>query len=462
MRTYIYLITITLILSLSGCASKKYANKAKKFDEAGLYRDAAQMYFQSVAANGNNIEAKLGLQRTGQLLLMEKIESFKTHYNNRADKEAVYAYIDAEKYFLQVQRVGVKLNFPPENSVYYNESKERYLGIQYNEALKALDMEEFQTAENLLSEITSIDPSFKDAKTHWITAHYEPIYRKGISFLDNRLFRSAYYSFNEIVTGVGTYKDAITLKSEALHNATITIAVAPFSYQYTLQSGVAQSLRSKTISELNAIKSPFYKVATDDVIAALPADGKKSLPALIIPYLSTFRQSIQAKTVLIGHISKFIDRPGSLKKTEKQGYLKRDEETTDDNGLKKTITIYEKVTYQQYSQINEVTIVMEFSLIDVRTGNIVATDLITVPFKDEINYASYAGDSKKLIPGYWKYADKKAPEDNIQDNNESITQLRNLLAAKKEIRSTTTLTAEAVAMAARQIANAIENYNPER
>ena len=82
---YFFLLFLSSLL-LFGCASKRFGKKAKEFDSAGLYVDAARMYYESVLANGNNIESKLGLQRNGQLVLAEKLELFKTQYNNNAYK----------------------------------------------------------------------------------------------------------------------------------------------------------------------------------------------------------------------------------------------------------------------------------------------------------------------------------------------------------------------------------------
>jgi hypothetical protein len=143
----IFALFVMATLAIASCASKKFYKQANKFAEAGLYRDAAQMYYQSVAANNKNIEAKLGLQRTGQLVLQEKLASFKTHFDNNATKEAVYAFIDANNYFNQIKNVGITLVFPPENNVYYEEVKEKYLHSRYADGLQTLDVEDFTSAE---------------------------------------------------------------------------------------------------------------------------------------------------------------------------------------------------------------------------------------------------------------------------------------------------------------------------
>ena len=124
MKTFLLLL-VTVLLFFSSCSSRRNYNKAQKFDQAGLYTDAANLYYKSLVANKNNIDAKLRLQRTGQMVLEDKIEVFKTQYINGAVKEAVYAYRTAESYFKHLSALGVKLFLQDEQKVYYNEVKDK-------------------------------------------------------------------------------------------------------------------------------------------------------------------------------------------------------------------------------------------------------------------------------------------------------------------------------------------------
>ncbi|MFT3738125.1 MAG: hypothetical protein QM786_05165 [Breznakibacter sp.] len=457
------LLVAIAILSITACASKKYAKQAQKYAEAGLFRDAAQMYYQSVAANPKNIDAKMGLQRTGQLLLQEKLDAFKTHYDNNATKEAVYAFIDAQNYFNQIKNVGVMLLFPSEQNVYFNDVKDKYLQSIYSQGLQTLDAEDFASSEKTFSEILSIDPAYKDSKTHFTTAKYEPLYRKAVEEFETGLYRTAYWGFHHIIGGTGNYKDAIARRAEALDNAIITVAVVPFYQSGYSASGYAQILRTKTINELNQLKSPFYKVVTDEALNSLPADGRKSLPKELLPFLSTYSQSISAHAVLTGRILGINERNEPTKTTEKRGYLKRVEEITDKTtGEKKKVTYYDKVLYHEYYQRNQSSVSFEYTLLDVKTGGILVTDVVTLSNESTVNYASYKGDTKRLIPGYWKQSDKDSPEDVVNDNNDKISALQSLLNATREIKTAQTLTSELFTETSRRVASSIENYNPEK
>ena len=457
---YCFLLVLSSVL-LFGCASKRYGKKAKKFDEAGLYVDAAKMYYESVVANGNNIESKLGLQRNGQLVLMEKLELFKTHFNNNADKDAVYAFIDADNYYKQINAVGIKLLFPPENQVYYTEVKERYLGGRYQEAMMSLDLEQFSGAEQVLREIVEIDGAYKDAKQHWITAKYEPIYRNGLQYMENQLYRKAFYSFSEVMSGSASYKDVVAQKAEALQLATITIAVAPFVMPNQTINVLSQALQTKSIHALNTLKTPFFKVVVNERINTLTGDRRNTQQAAITSFITQNAHLISAKTILMCRILKNVENTGELKKTNKPGYLKREEEYVDAEGAKHKRVVYDKVVYVEQQQRNYAELVAEFSLVDVASGNVVVADVVTISLDSEVSYAVYQGDTKNLVPGYWKARDKNSPEDRVLDTTSEVAALQNLLKANKNIVLASTLMSECIAKAASQLALTVEKYNPE-
>jgi hypothetical protein len=155
MKKIIFILTI--LLTLFGCASKRHVKKGLKLENTGLYMDAAQEYYRSLVANRNNIDAKLGLKRTGQLVLEDKIDQFKSQYQNGTPKDAVYAYRNAEEYYKKVKNVGVPLIFPEEQKSYYREVEDVYLNQVYVDASKALDLEEFGTAEKLFAEVLTFN-----------------------------------------------------------------------------------------------------------------------------------------------------------------------------------------------------------------------------------------------------------------------------------------------------------------
>ncbi len=455
------LFLLVIMASLTGCASKRYASKARKFDEAGLFADAAELYYQSVFKNPQNIEAKLGLQRNGQLVLMEKLAAFKTFYNNGAVKDAVYAYIDADKYFRQLGGVGVKLMFPAENSSYYEEMKVKYLEKQYSDAMMALDMEQFEASANMFKEIIDIDNSYKDANEHYQTAVNEPIYRNGLQLLEGGLYRRAFGIFSSLMTSTSGYKDAVKLRTIALDKATITVAAAPFTMKNKPGSNTAIMFRTKTIAAINNTKSPFIKMVNDNGLNSIGENMWNSFNTQLNNYIKNNRANISAKSVLTCNIVSATENNGNLRKIDKTGYLQREVEYKDSLGVKRTRTEYDKVKYFEYQQDNSLQLIVEFSLIDVATGNVIVSDYISTNQKSAVNYASYPGETQNLVPGYWVSKEKDSKEDKIFKSMKEIDDLRTMLKANKTIKTIEELTTMGIDDLATRISMIIENYNPE-
>ena len=71
-RVLLVLLTIGMVASFSSCASKKYAKRGAKYEQAGMFEQAADMYYQSLVAKPSNIDARIGLQRNGERVLDDK------------------------------------------------------------------------------------------------------------------------------------------------------------------------------------------------------------------------------------------------------------------------------------------------------------------------------------------------------------------------------------------------------
>ncbi|MBI9060565.1 MAG: hypothetical protein JEZ14_01165 [Marinilabiliaceae bacterium] len=462
MKHIYLLITVLSVLLLHGCASKRYVKKAAELDTAGLYTDAADMYYRSLKANNKNIDAKLGLQRTGQMVLEDKIKEFKNQYTSGTAKDAVYAFRDAEAYFNKLKTVGIPVHISEEQKAYYREVEDLYLNKVYQDAMKALNLEEFSSAEQLFSEILTIHASYKDSKTHWTTAKYEPIYRQANEYQANNLFRKAYSDYETILKGTGGYKNSLELKAEALEKAMITIALVPVSYSNATQKQVSMQLKPIIVSHINNLKSPFYKVISDQVVSSMSNVTINNDPAAAVQWLKKMGADVQAKTILTGKIVRYTKQTGRISKSEKKAYRKRVIKVTDkETNLPVEKTVYDKIRYFEYQQNNTVQYVMEYALVNIENGEIIISDVFSHEERPTIHYATFDGDYKQLVPGYWKYMDKDSESDKVYDDSSSRDKLHQLFNNSKKIKSTGSIEKEMMNKCATQIAQQIEAYNPE-
>jgi hypothetical protein len=126
----LFILMMTLLLA-GGCASKRLAKKGVEHEQAGFYREAASYYYEALLKNDDNLDAKIGLKRTGQQVLDDKLASFMKLYEESDTESAVYAYRDAVNYFEQVKSTGVHLIFPENYHSYYQEVKRDHLAGSY-------------------------------------------------------------------------------------------------------------------------------------------------------------------------------------------------------------------------------------------------------------------------------------------------------------------------------------------
>jgi hypothetical protein len=448
------LFLLTIILLVAGCASKRNTKKAVKFEQAGLYEDAAEYYYQAVKKKDSNVEAKLGLRKTGQQTLDKKLSDFSYSYKQADYQKAVYNYLESDNYYKKVKAVGVELNFPEYYKEYYEEAKGDYLNKKYIDGMEKLNREDFAAALQVFEEIRKIDANYKDVKDQLIIARYEPMYRDANQYLDNGLYRKAYYAFDNIIKGTGTYKQSVTLKEEALTKGTITILIINFDYPNYSLKDVSSTVSSKVKGNLSKTDNPFIKIIDQSTITSdILQDGKLNLQAANLAGI---------KAVLSGNIADVNLNKGTVKRTEKRGYLKEVTKTKNDKGEEEEKVNYHKTEYLEFRAENSASIEVSFKLISTENNEIMASDLINLSKSDEMHYATFSGEKKKLVPGYWKSKDRKSPEDIVKDNSSDVNKLRDLLNASKEIRSTTELLDEIMNQSALKISDKIIKYNPEK
>ena len=448
------LLLLSLIIILAGCASKRFVKKAMKFESAGLYEDAAEYYYQAVKRKAGNLDAKIGLRKTGQLTLDKKLSEFSLAYKQSENKKAVYSYLDSEKYYKKVNSVGVQLSFADHYKEYYNEVKNSYLEKQYNEGVDKLNLEEFNAATLIFQEIKNIDTNYKDVVQMLTTTKNEPKYRKANEYLDLGLYRKAYYTYSEIINDAGTYKQSEILKEEALKKGIISIVIIPFkSSAKNLE--YSRNITEKLNNSLSNFGNPFIKIIDISVLDRSVLDRKYMKINMPAANLSGI------KAVLYGEVIRVHKISGELKKTEKKAYLKEVKIKKNKAGEEYEDIQYEKISYYEYQQKNSVSIEINYKLISTENNSVMVSDIISLSDKDEIHYAIFDGDKNKLVPGYWKYAKKKSTEDIIKDNSKDRKKLKNLLKADKKIHSTNYLINNLYKEIISEITYKIDQYNPE-
>lgn len=460
MNKKFWIIILSVIL-LSGCGSNRYAKKGLEFENVGYYDKAAEMYYLSLTKNVNNVDAVIGLKKTGQLTLDKKLGQFLNHYNANLVKDAVYKYAESEKYYKKVKGIGIELNFPGHYKDYYDEMKSIYLEKIYNEAYLLLEDENFEKAETKFSEILLFEPDYGDVDELKKKAHYEPIYRKGMNFLNQEKYRSAYYEFHEILDNLDVYRDSKEQMDLALDNAILTISITDFN-NLTRYKNIEQQLESDVEKKITEINSPFIKIVDRDNQEKITSEQLLTLEGKVDEATSSKAgRMLGVKALLTAEVQSYSLSDGELKKTKKKGFIKEVIKGNKEAGVADK-TIYHKTNYYEYEQKKRVSCKFQFKLISTETSEVLVSDVVTMSADDNIHYAKYEGNSKNLVKGYWNTMKKDSPNDKVNDSASDNRALQKLLKATTRIKNIEQLKKEVNAKIADKVATKIKNYDPEK
>ncbi len=452
MRLLLLLLTA---LMLSGCAAHRYAKKAAEFEEAGLYKDAAELYYESVKRKRTKVEPKLGLQKNGQLVLNDLLTEFEKDYQQNETQNAVYSYEAAKNYHDKVAGVGVDLTFPDRYHAYYDEVKNTFIADKYIEASEHLNREEFDKAATIFKEIVRISPNYKEARSKLETAIYEPHYRKANEYLDMGKYRSAYALFDQIARETGGYRDASTLKQESREKGTIDILIPGLEVSGKAARGNNPISISEIINAISKQDNPFINIvdrSAFNIKKMKTADGSYDLKALNLSGIEAVLH------IQVGDVKKI---EGKTNVQTERGYIKEVHVYTDDEGVERKKETFSKTTYKVYSKTNSASLSLSYRMLSTATGSLMITDDLKDTRTDAVEFGRFNGNVNKLVPGYWKSLKYDSDEDVIHDNTYRIRQLRKLMGASDRITTVNSLLEAAAGNVVAGLASAVNNYNPE-
>ena len=459
MKKYLlFILAIGVILVGSSCASKRYAKQGLKYEQAGMYEMAAQSYYQSLMSKKENIDARIGLKKNGQMLLDKKVLTVQQAYDASDDKKTVYSYLDAKGYQDQVAALGIDLMMSDQTTEMFKEAKAKYIEKTFNDAQLLLEDEKFAQADELLAEIKKLEPGYSNSDELIKVSKCEPIYRQGKEFLNTSMYRKSYASFDQIVKNYGSYKDAKELRDEALSKGMITISISKIENKTNYEK-LQDQVDSKIRASLNNLKNPFIKIIDSQNTNQFIQEQQRGLNQGSDIQVGKI---LAAKALFTGSIIVFEMNEGKFKKDERRGYLKEEITIKDPTtGMIKKNYKYRKVTYFVCKQANSVNSSFQYQLTSTESSAVIVSDAMDISANDEVNYAVFQGNNAQLVPGYWERIDKDSPKDRVDDSPASVEKLQELLKSKKNIKNIETLKVQVLNAIADRVAKKISVYNPE-
>lgn len=453
-------VLIFAILSITSCDTpKSLTKKGDKFSEKSLYTDACKFYMQALNQKGDFIEAKEGLRVSGQKQVNIHLDKFFKSKNFGEERQAIYHYRDASSLQNKIATYSIQIDIPQTYTSDYNTLVDNYVTESYNKAIDLLEEERFAESEKLLKEITVLKPNFKDVESMKNVATFEPIYRSANEFLELEKFRSAYYEFEKIPS---SYKECESRKALALEAGLLTIGIMEFQNS-TRKKGGEAAIAALITEEVIQLNNPFIKLVDRQQVQAFIDEQLLGMSGQVLE--STSAQAgalIGAKAMLNGKLVSYSKQEQPIQKSSKKAWLEKKIRKYNEETEKYYYeSVYEKIRYDEYYGSNSVQVGFQFQLVSTESGEILLTKLISVNKKDDLHFAESDHNFRDIVPGNWRWENKKSPNDVIKDSFAEKRALKSLFRNKKTFLSVNELANAAYEEIANKVSDKINNYNPE-
>ena len=465
MKKIFLLIPLLLILIVSACTGPKMlTKKGNKLAEAGIHKEAVELYMDALYKDRAHVSAIQGLRKSGAVVLNSFQSDFFRAYSNSEYKKAVYIYKDMEAFQTRLNKMNAELIIPSHYIDDYKDAKTKYLEQRFDTANEMMAQENFIEAETIFKEITSIEPSYggKDLNKLMEISKLEPPYRAGNNQLDLNKNRLAYRSFKKVVKINANYKDAKLKMDEALELAQFTVAVLKFK-NFSYERGADDKVSSIMMDNLIRNKGLFLKVIDRSHLEEnvnqqyLAMNGWVSGNGAI-----KAGELLGSKAILSGKIISVTKSSQAPRYKTVKGYKKRVVKKYNASTQKNTYkTVYDKVSFKNYKGNNTVKVLFQYMLVSSETGEVLLSEVVEKKIISEVDYNIYGGNYKDLVPGQWEFTWKKMPSDRIDHSLSGRKNLRDKFKSSKTLRTISSITNEAYSTVGKAAAKKVYQFNPE-
>lgn len=452
MRVLIYCILILFSAALlSGCAtSRAFAKKGLKLEEAGLLEEAARMYYTSLQKNRTNVDAKIGMKNTGQVVLNNKLQEFVQLKSFDKKSEAVSAWEEAVNYQDRVSNLGVELTIADFYVKDYEDMKQEYIEELYEEGLALMDGGQYEKAEDRFNEIARLDPEHNEATDMADIAYCEPLYKAGKEAFEVGYYREAYENFDSVMKRVPTYKESAKYRQESLDLGLFTVALLPFENS-TMRNGLEAKVEAYALEAMTQVNDPFLKVVDRANMELILEEQKLGLSGVIDEESAVnVGELIGAQAILTGTVLSSSPSQGEVQRSNRDGYERyRVKRLNPETNKFYFETKYRKTTYQELSRQNTVSVSFQYKLISLKTGEIIKTRIIEQSESSTATWAEYSGEVQNLFP---------ARGNGVNTNQRAQQQLQSIMNAPRTPMTTEELTNDVFQNVTRQMKNEVGTF----
>jgi len=398
MRKFYILFFLSLILCITSVAqsASKLRKIGSEFEKNRVYEKASDYYLKALKKKSNEKEAIKGLSRCAPFYLKKLASEASVSFSKEKYQEVLDKYELMKEYQSDIRKYGVEVSVPNTMTnlkektdehfaeTFYLKGKENYNVALYSEAV-----DNFQNCLNFKSYYKDANNLLYKAKEAKNVQEAEKFYYSGVSKLNTKNFRSAYYDFEKCLSLKRDYKNASQLKKDALLNGRVKVGIFNVQNSSNSGNGLEKTLYSNLVRKLELKRSPFIEIVDFNTIRQQSRIQSSNYSS---SYAAQIGRDIGLDYVLIGKILQINNSTSSPKSTDvtayEQYFIK------DSNGKSKPQG--KKVVFKLYEKSSNVNFKVEYDLVSTKNNQIIKSNILSETISDNINYASYRGDYTKL------------------------------------------------------------------
>lgn len=396
MRSFVLLGALIL---MSCSVNSQSIKQAKGLEQSGNFRDAATAYHQFLFRKPSHKDARAGLQRTGQRVVDDLLGVFWVKYNLEEYGAAIKAYQDARDFERQIAAMQVRLLWPEHYQGYYSEALEKEVESWFKEAAKAIDAADYTRARNVLQTIESKKPDYSGIRELRLAIEVDPWYRNGLTALQAGQAGKAMEWFQKVNQKAPNYRDLRQLMADLNSKHQRVIAIMPFQEQKRGRR-IATEFGEQVVNALLDLNNPLIKLIDRQNVDDILKEQKLGLSGLIDEKsASRAGMLLGGNAVLIGSVVQISEEEPALQRETKSAFL-RERYTFRDrrSGMTRADFRFAPVTYSEVKAQRTITLTFKYRLMDVETGTILDSDVITRSATHQVFYAETQLPVDQLSP----------------------------------------------------------------
>jgi len=393
------LLILLVFLSTSCSVSSQSIKQAKGLEAEGDFRASATAYHQFLFRKPGHKDARIGLQRTGQRVLDDLLGNFWVKYNLEDFSAAVALYQEAQDFERQIASMQIRLLWPDHYKGYFSDALGKEVDAWFAEGAKAIDAGDYTKARNLLRNIESKKPDYEGIRELKLAVEVDPWYRNGLTAMQAGQAGKAMEWFSKVNDKAPEYRDLRALMAELSSKNKRVIAVMPFQEQKRGRR-IATEFGEQVVNALLNLNNALIQLIDRENVEQILREQRLGLSGLIDEKsASRAGMLLGGNAVLIGSVVNVAEEEPALQRETKSAFVRerytsRDQRT----GMSRADVRFSPVSYTEVKAQRTITLTFKYRLMDVESGTILDSDVITRSATHQVFYAETSLPIDQLSP----------------------------------------------------------------